>query len=157
MNTKKIFLTALIGVIAVALLIASSAAARSSESTFACAEEDYGVTALGDWSFPGGNVHIRGMEQMVRSECEDSRVDGYNYITVNANWDANMTGPMWGTFTFLSDSGGTWKGTWNGMMTSQGSWYNAVGVGEGEFAGLKLWIDKDLHQVTGRILNPAGK
>lgn len=157
MNTKKMFLAALIGVIAVALLIAGSAAARSSESTFTCIETDNAVTAMGTWSFPNGNIHIRGMEQVARTVCEDSRVVGDNHITVNANWDANMTGPMWGTFTFVSDSGGTWKGTWNGMMTSQGGWYNAVGSGDGEFAGLKLWIDKDIDQTTGRILNPSGE
>ena len=94
MNTKKMFLAALIGVIAVALLIVGSAAARSSESTFNCPVGTYGTTNPGSWSFPDGNIHIRGMEQVARSDCEDSRVVGYNYITVNANWDANFTGPM---------------------------------------------------------------
>ena len=156
MNTKKMFLAALIGVIAVALLIAGSAAARSSESTFDCEVVSYVTTDPGNWSFPDGNLHIRGMQQVAQSVCEDSRVVGHNYITINANWDATMHGPMWGTFTFESDSGGTWSGTWNGKMTSQGSWYNAVGVGGGEFAGLKLWMDKDFDQLTGRILDPKG-
>ena len=133
-----------------------SAAAQASESIFTCAPEDYVTTDPGSWSFPDGNIHIRGMKQYGRVVCDDPRQTGVNYITVNANWDANFTGPMWGVFTFQSDEGGIFKGTWNGMMTADGSWYNAVGNGSGMYEGLKLWIDKEIDQTTGRILNPKG-
>jgi len=157
MNAKKLSLIIIITVIAVALLIVGSAAAKASESTFNCSNnEEYETTDPGSWSFPDGNIHIRGMKQTARVVCDDTRLIGYNDITVNANWDANFTGPMWGKFTFRSDEGGIFKGTWNGMMTADGSWYNAVGNGSGEYEGLKLWIDKEIDQTTGRILNPMG-
>src|SRR3990172_1285732 len=113
MNTRKLLLTTLITVIAIVLLIAGSASAQASESTFTCTDEGYNTTDIGTWSFPDGNIHIRGMKQTAHSICDDPRVTGYNYITVNANWDANYTGPIWGTFTLQSDAGGTWIGTWN--------------------------------------------
>ena len=156
MNAKKLSLITLVAVFAVALLIVGSAAAQASESTFTCTNAGYQTTDMGSWSYPNGNIHIRGMKQTTLSTCGDPRVTGYNDITVNANWDSNFTGPMWGEFTFHSDEGGTWKGTWNGMMTSDGSWYNAVGKGYGQYEGLKLWIDKGIDQTTGRILNPKG-
>ena len=156
MNTKKLSLITLVAIFAIALLIVGSAAAKASESTFTCTDEVYETTDPGSWSFPDGNIHIRGMKQTAHSVCGDPRVTGHNSITVNANWDADFTGPMWGEFAFQSEEGGAWNGTWNGMMTADGSWYNAVGNGSGMYAGLKLWIDKEIDQTTGRILNPKG-
>jgi hypothetical protein len=156
MNTRKSVTIVLASVIVLALLIAGSASAKASDARFECGEGLYETTAPGNWAFPDGNVHIRGMQQIARVDCPDSRQVGYNYLTINANWDANFHGPMWGTFTFISDEGGSWTGTWNGQMTENGSWYNAVGNGQGIYAGMKLWIDKGFETTRGRILVTGG-
>ena len=158
MNSKKFKSIVLVAVIGLALFITSAAAAQASDVRFECGPDGpYATTDPGTWSFPDGNTHIRGMQQVARVECADSRQVGYNYITINANWDENYTGPMWGTFTFVSDEGGRWTGTWNGQMTADGSWYNAFGKGEGMYAGMKLWIDKSYEVTSGRILDPHGE
>lgn len=158
MNSKKIKTIVFISMIGLALIIAGSAAAKANDTRFECAPDTaYTTTAPGEWSFPDGNIHIRGMQQVGRTECPDSRQVGYNTITINANWDENYHGPMWGTFVFISDEGGKWTGTWAGQMTEAGSWYNATGNGEGMYAGMKLWIDKDYDLTSARILDTNGE
>lgn len=147
----------LVTVIGLALLIAGSASAQASDVWFECEEGETTPTAPGAWSFPDGNIHIRGMQQTTRLDCTDSRQVGFNSITINANWDAEMHGPMWGTFTFVSDEGGSWTGTWNGQLTENGSWYNAVGNGKGIYAGMKLWVNKGYDTTSMRILDPHGE
>jgi len=158
MNSKKIKTIVIVTVIGLALIIAGSAAAKANDTRFECGPTGgYTTTAPGAWSYPGGNIHIRGMQQVGRVDCPDSRQVGYNYITINANWDENYTGPMWGTFEFISDEGGSWTGTWNGQMTENGSWYNAYGKGQGLYAGMKLWVDKVYDSTSVRILDPHGE
>jgi len=158
MNSKKIKTIVFVTVIGLALIIAGSASAEASDTRFECGPEGPAMTTdPGTWSFPDGNIHIRGMKQFSRVDCPDSRQVGTNYITVNANWDQSYHGPMWGTFTFISDEGGKWTGTWNGQLTENGSWYNASGKGQGIYAGMKLWVDKEYDSTSMRILDPHGE
>jgi hypothetical protein len=158
-NRKSTIIAAITIVISLALVIAGSAAAKAVDTRFECGPDmPYETTDPGEWSFPDGNIHIRGMQQVGRVDnCPDSRQVGYNYITVNANWDEDYTGPMWGTFVFISDEGGKWTGTWNGQMTADGSWYNAYGKGQGIYAGMKLWVNKYYELTSIRILDPKGE
>jgi hypothetical protein len=118
---------------------------------FQCTEELLEVLDYGRWTYPNGNIHIRGMIQQFNEQSSDSRMNGINTVDLNANWYADFTGPMWGTFELETDDGG-WEGTWAGLMTNQGPRYNAVGDGIGDYAGMKLWINVNYGVCTGSIL-----
>ncbi len=151
MKTKHYRLGAVLVVTAVLLLGAFPAAAADiTESP--CTESTVGVIAPGAWTFPDGNVHIREMVLLLLEDSPDARNVGVNTVVINANWHADMTGPMWGTFHFVTDEGGVWDGTWAGMATAGGSWYNAVGDGSGMYAGMKMWVDMNYGVCQVRIL-----
>jgi hypothetical protein len=77
----------------------------------------------GVWTFPDGNIHVRGMVSEYVEQMNCPEVSGTNIVVMNANWDANYTGPMWGT-THLETSykgGGIWKGSWSGKLNRDGT------------------------------------
>ncbi len=149
MKKKYVRFGAILAVMAV-LLVGIVPVTAAEKTVFACTEETIALLDPGTVSFPDGNVHIRGMVIQALEDAPDPRNQGINTIVVNANWGKDGTGPMWGTFHMVTDEGGTWKGTWAGRDTGQGSWYNAVGNGFGKYAGMKIWIDKNYDdcQVT---------
>jgi len=92
------------------------------------------------------------MVQLLDEPASDTRLVGINTIVINANWQADWSGPMWGTFR-LETGDGRWEGTWAGQMTGQGSWYNAVVRGYGAYAGRKAWWEMSYGICQGRILD----
>jgi hypothetical protein len=94
-------------------------------------------------------------------------------VKANANYDANATGPVWGTFSVALDAGGTWDGTFQGIRIQEGNTWvaplhaSAQGTG-GPVDGMQLLlVDRIVDfepagvvyigTLQGRILDPHGK
>ncbi len=132
------------------VLYGAAPAAAAEKDVLPCTETSAGLIDPGTWTFPDGNIHIRGMVELLDESSPDPRDIGQNTIVLNANWNSEFTGPMWGTFSLVTEEGGLWEGTWAGLMTQQGPQYNATGDGFGLYAGMKIWVDMDygVCQVT---------
>jgi hypothetical protein len=93
-------------------------------------------------------------------------------VQLNANWNANFEGPLYGTFTIHLDVGGSWAGTYEGQRifdSTAGIWKGTLhvrgsGFG-GEVDGMKMMAEDQLEsifpmpiayigEITGRILDP---
>jgi hypothetical protein len=95
----------------------------------------------GNWTFPDGNIHVRGMVSQYNEQMNCPEISGTNTVVMNANWDANYTGPMWGT-NYLETPNGDWKGSWSGKLNPDGTLsYTGVSKGiSGSVVGLKLKV-----------------
>ena len=97
----------------------------------------------GTYTFPDGNLHIRGgLEQFTWSGATDPRLNMTGQFTLNGNIGKEMTGPMWGTFNAVKNNG-TFDGVWTGyfdLSTSRGHTH-ITGHGGGEFDGLQYEVD----------------
>jgi hypothetical protein len=139
---KKIFYLFVVLIITLPVILwGASPAAAAQKTEFSCTETFIETIDPGVWTFPDGNLHIRGMVQLLDESAPDPRDIGENTVLVNANWNANGIGPMWGTFTFETNEGGLWQGTWAGLMTELGPKYTAAGDGYGMYSGMKIWVD----------------
>ena len=147
MKTRKFSLVVLMALTLV-LLFGVGAANAADKTVFPCNEELIETLDPGTWTYPGGNIHIRGMVQLFRETSPDPRNIGNNTVVVNANWNSEFHGPMWGTFSSVTDEGGLWEGTWAGRLTEKGPVYNATGKGYGIYAGMKMWVDVDYGACT---------
>ena len=73
------------------------------------------------------------------------------YSEGNGNFDANATGPIWGTFRLESDSGGVWIGTWTVDRTRVDD--ASVWVGRGRFVARGISGDVDgMHLRFSEVL-----
>jgi len=113
-------------------------------------DENY-ICEPGVWTFPGGNIHIRGMVQYYMvTGASDDRMTGINRLTANMNWDSSMTGPGWGTFHNQSSIyDGYWEGTYSAIMYEGGHYISRIqGKGYGAFDGLIITaVETDGHFV----------
>jgi hypothetical protein len=113
-------------------------------------------------TFPDGNMHIRGMVSLYQESSSCDEIGGTSTVTMNANFDANFTGPMWGTARSESPLG-VWEGTWQGRISPDGSCsYEAVSHGlSGAVAGLTMKLTADCSGApttfTATILDPHGE
>jgi hypothetical protein len=149
---KRTFTLVVLMAIALVLLFGVGQVNAADKTVVPCYEQFVDTLNPGTWSYPDGNIHIRGMVQLFRETADDPRNIGYNTVVLNANWQSDWTGPMWGTFSFETDEGGLWEGTWAGRMTEEGSVYNASGKGYGIYAGMKMWVDMDYGTCTATFL-----
>ncbi|MBW6472857.1 MAG: hypothetical protein K0B14_07015 [Anaerolineaceae bacterium] len=112
----------------------------------------------GVMTFPGNNIHIRGMVQYYMvTGASDDRMTGINRLTANMNWDSNMTGPGWGTFHNQSTIyNGYWEGTYSAIMYEGGHYISRIqGKGYGAFDGLIITaVENDGHFVGTIIEAP---
>ena len=114
-------------------------------------------TSMGAWTYPDGNIHIRGMIFDCTEKSDSPFMAGRNTVVLNANLKAfpgamlGGIGPMWGTWAMAN-----WEGTFEGVMTADGSIYHAQGNGTGPYRGMKQWVNTDHGILTGRILDPHG-
>jgi hypothetical protein len=155
MITKTRLSWAIVATIAFVLLATVPLAAKSAITEYECGEELLYTEVEPTITFlPSGNIHLRDMVNVYAetNDLQDPRAIGLNHVVVNANWDENWLGPMWGTFMLETD-GGVWEGTWAGQMTEEGGWYNASGNGQGMYEGMKIWIDVAPGSCRGRILD----
>lgn len=143
--------TIMMVLVVLALTITPVMAGEKTEST--CSETLISVLNPGTWTYPDGNIHIRGLVQFYRDESPDPRLDGYNTIVTNANWRGDWSGPMWGTFHLVTDQGG-WDGTWTGKMTEMGPELHGTGNGYGAYAGMKMWVEESSGSCKYVILEP---
>ena len=85
----------------------------------------------------GSRTHMRSAVIVTRVLSDDPRVQGFMMVELNANWDANFEGPIWGTFSLMLDEGGIWVGTWQGLREFDGGQYAAeLHVSGNGFGGL---------------------
>lgn len=97
----------------------------------------------GVWTYPDGNVHIRGWVVSYFHEWRDPRLNGVETVVVNLNGRSApppvfFAGPMWGT-SRLENEGGYWDITWTGVRDEQGfAFIRGVAHGHGGYEGLKL-------------------
>jgi len=120
----------------------------------------------------GSRIHFRDTLIVSRIDSSDARVAGWMTVELNANWDADFAGPLWGTFRIeVDNSGGTWVGTWQGLRVAEGIDYwtgtlNVTGKGFGGVVdGLRMMSEDQLVSYTpmpiayfgfiqGRIIDP---
>jgi hypothetical protein len=107
----------------------------------------------GVWTFPDGNIHVRGMVTSYVEQSNCPEVSGINTVVMNANWDANFIGPMWGTNNLETSygDGGIWKGTWSGKLNSDGTMsYTGTSKGvSGSVSGLILKVHGYTYEPDG--------
>ena len=116
-------------------------------------------------------THLRNAEIISVVSSSDERVTGDMTVVLNANWDQNFSGPIWGTFSLAVEGGGTWEGTWQGFRerVTVGVWAGLLRVrGKGyggDIDGMKLMVEDRLTSFTpapiayfgdieGRIVDP---
>lgn len=156
MKTQKRLIVISIVTLAALLLFAAPVAAQAVATeitgTESCITTDPGTLTF----LPNGNIRVRGMLQQCTEAASDPRAAGTNFVVVNANWNSSFIGPMWGTWRLVSNDGGIWEGTWEGMLTESAGEVHAEGDGEGIDSGSKMWIDSVNRVWRGRILDPHG-
>jgi hypothetical protein len=146
----------------VALLIAPGTIAAKATRT-ECTGTEVRVEVLdgGLWTYPDGNIHVRGMVSLYQEESTCPEVGGFVTSTMNANWDSNFVGPMWGT-GHSENEYGVWEGTWQGKIGPDGTCsYEAISHGiSGAVAGLKMTLIANctgaVTTYTATILDPRG-
>jgi hypothetical protein len=140
MKKRFLHLSAIL-IVTVLLLAAVVSVSAGGRVTVPCTETFLATLDPGVWTYPGGNIHIRGMVNQYQEGSTDPRNVGINTVTINANWKPDYTGPMWGTFHLLTDEGGEWYGSWNGTNSAGGADYHAIGNGIGLYEGQMSWVD----------------
>jgi hypothetical protein len=114
---------------------------------------------------PDGTTHVEGMILRLCDATNDPRTTGENIVVLNANWDADGLGPMWGTwylvpkvltsaFTTTPKPGGSWSGAWTGFSLASGAEKAvilATGRGAGPYAGLKYAFTIQNGAIQGRV------
>ncbi len=158
MRTQKHLILAILILAAALWLLAAPAAAEATRTYFTVIETcpSMGQWQIGKITFPDGNMHIRGATFACQDVGSIPEVTGTNHILLNANFDKNGFGPLWGTF-HTETSEGAWDGTWTQKVTVSGSSIRAVGQGSGKYQGLQEFVFVENGVATGYILNPGGK
>ena len=67
----------------------------------------------------GSRSRIRGFTYVSRVDSMDASLSGNMTVELNANFDADSTGPVWGTFSLALDAGGTLDGTFQGRRMQE--------------------------------------
>ena len=166
MKLKKLLTFVLVASIALLLFPVQDASALATFTPCEGVLSPLGIIDPGTWTYPGGNIHVRGMVTVYQQEMSDPRCSGLTTVVTNANWDAYGAGPFWGTSNMVLKEGGSdgWDGTWTGMKYLDGSYsIHFNGQGQGELEGLFIFVDIEfpglLQQgnATGYILDPRGE
>jgi hypothetical protein len=146
-------------IVVLALLMApGSVAAKATRIECTGAETLIQYLDPGVWTFSDGNIHVRGMVELYEEASTCPQLAGLNTVTMNANWDANYAGPIWGTTVAVTNDGGVWETTWQGKTFADGSYaYEVVGHGvAGPVEGLHMKLSATNLGWTATILDPHG-
>jgi hypothetical protein len=133
----------------VVLLVVASGPAAARGATMECTGTEVRIAVLdpGVWAFPGGNIRVKGMVSQYQETSTCPELSGVLTSTMNAAWDANFVGPMWGTGMNETayGGGGVWKGRWQGALSADGRCaYEAVMHGiSGSVTGMKMTLNAD--------------
>ncbi len=81
----------------------------------------------------GSKIMIRGRQIWFPMRSDDARAVGPIILNISANYNADLTGQEWGTFTHILDAGGTFEGVVTSVRTFEnGRWKGTIrGVGHG--------------------------
>lgn len=133
-----VVVVAVLGVTMVAGASANHVPVTGQEIPLCFGPEPHPDCTLGEWTYPGGNQHVRNWILVYQVIGSDARIVGLNTLVANANWDAKGLGPGWGTFHHQPDAypNGYWEGTWSAKMTVDGYVSRIVGKGYGDLDGL---------------------
>ena len=92
-----------------------------------------------------GRIHFREMAWWACYTSNDSRLSGVGMATASGNFDANYTGPVWGTWTIVPSPGCDpkdliyppvyWKGTWQGQRSQDCSGGPCSWIGDLKLVG----------------------
>ena len=80
---------------------------------------------------PDSRIAVRSVAGVSRMASTSPRLAGSFSWEMNANWDADGTGPAWGTFRLELDEGGVWEGSWTNRRSKLDGM--AVWVGHARF------------------------
>lgn len=162
---RKLFATAVVlGLLAALLAVPGTALAKAEFTEYTGTE-----TRIPD-SFTVLSIHGTDVVQMrFTSEWNDvttdARATGRTVVTghLTLTDPATGTGVMRGTaVTYVTGQyEGTWESTWQGRLIYGVGFFEAVGHGTGDLAGLKMkatftGVDPDNVNIEGRILDPHG-
>jgi hypothetical protein len=161
MKAKTLSLWILAALLVALLIAPGTIAAKAARIECTGTEVRGAVLDPGRWTYPGGNIHVRGMVSLYHDQSSCPEIGSENRVTMNANWDAHYIGPMWGT-SHSEGPHGVWEGTWHGQVSPDGSCsYRAVSHGvSGAVAGLKMTLTAnctgEVTTYTATILDPHG-
>jgi hypothetical protein len=161
MKARKLSLWILAALLVALLIAPGTIAAKAARIECTGTEVRSAVLDPGRWTYPDGNIHIRGMVSVYQEVSSCAEIGGFVTSTMNANWDANFVGPIWGT-GHSENEYGVWEGTWQGKISSDGRCsYEAVSHGvSGAVSGLKMMLTADctdeVTTYTATILDPRG-
>jgi hypothetical protein len=151
MGRKSRLVVVMLTLIIVLLAIAGSAGAQSRATEYHATSTFLGYGDMGEWTYPGGNIHVRGLVRYHQIEADDPRAEGLERNVVNVNWNAEGVGPCWGTYVVTVSDTAWWEGTWTAYMHADGSMVGRYrGFGRGEFEGLQekgAGIDDDRYGI----------
>ena len=147
MATMKHLLWAWLGLLS--LILIAQPAISQSRTYYTATDQTTALMSPGTINFPDGNVHIRGA--VVQTRVTSSLFSGNMIVTLNANWNKNFCGPVWGTFVLTLDTGGVWEGTWAGKRALAAGGWSASLVAEGYGTG--PGIDGPPHGLLSKVLH----
>ena len=163
MKRQKWSVWVLLALVIMLLLAPGSVAAWAARTDCTGTESLQTVLDEGVWTFPGGNIHVRDrISQYEEVSLACPQLAGITTATMNANWNANFVGHMWGTGLTATDygGGGVWQGHWQGALGADGSCtYQAVMQGvSGSVTGMKAMLTADCNTGTwtATLLDPHG-
>jgi hypothetical protein len=147
---KGLTLAIVAALVAGLLPLAGTAQAQATRIPFTESESCV-VTSPGEWTYPDGNIHIRGLTQECDHPASIPELVGTDYMVINANLDATGSGPVWITWR-LETEGGGWEGVWHGtitgLLTSPYGTGRGVGHGTGIYEGQQYFAEA--------VITPAG-
>jgi hypothetical protein len=144
MNAKRFLRCLVLTLVLCLMFVPVMASAKANVKHCSGTEVLIQVVNPGVWTNPDGNIHVRGMvsEYIEQMNCPES--SGINTVIMNANWDANYVGPIWGTSNLETSysGGGVWKVSWSGKTNPDGTfYYKGTGKGiSGSVTGLKIKV-----------------
>jgi hypothetical protein len=142
MKTKSLPIYLILALVLCLIIVPVGVSAQTTVKRCSGTESLIDMLNPGNWTFPDGNIHVRGMINQYKEQMNCPEVSGTNTVVMNANWDANYTGPMWGT-TYQETPSGVWKGFWSGKLNPDGTLsYTGVSKGiSGSVVGLILKVN----------------
>ena len=162
---RKIFATAVVlGLLTALLAVPGTAIAQAEFTEYTGTETRDGPFTL--LSAQGTKVVQMHFTSEWYDTTSDYRTTGRTVVTghLTLTDPATGTGVMRGTsVTYVTGNGyeGTWEGTWQGKLVYGVGFFDAVGHGTGDLAGLKMQatftgVDPNNVTIEGRILDPHG-
>jgi hypothetical protein len=144
MRQQRMNLALVMALIAVLVICPGPAQAEPTRITFT-GHEVCGDLVGGTVTTHDGMTFLRDAVSVCTDTADNPMGSGTNYVTFNANSDANGNGPLWGKTHFVTNEGGAWEISWNGMGTATGFHGHAEVRGVGMYKGLvaKITLDND--------------